>query len=71
MEQVLSLGPWIHFQSRPKKINMRDSEDKKGLGDVVESLIKTTLPKIAAAKAGCISCKKRKIWLNNFGAIFS
>jgi hypothetical protein len=42
-----------------------------GLGDYTEKLIKTILPKLAARKAGCKGCNKRKIWLNNFGAIFS
>lgn len=42
-----------------------------GLGDYTEKLIKTVLPKIAERKKDCISCNKKKIWLNNFGAIFS
>lgn len=44
----------------------------KGLGDNVETIIKTILPKTAERKKDCEGCKKRKRWLNNnFGAIFS
>lgn len=50
---------------------MAKQEQKKGLGDVVESVIKTVAPKFAESKKDCINCKKKKVWLNNFGAIFS
>ena len=45
--------------------------DNTGLGDMVEKLIKTVLPKVAEMKKDCISCKKKKDWLNNVGAKFS
>ena len=44
---------------------------KKGLGDKVEAVIKTVAPEFAERKKDCISCKKKKKFLNNFGAIFS
>tara|TARA_R110000851_G_scaffold162614_5_gene306454 strand:+ start:537 stop:743 length:207 start_codon:yes stop_codon:yes gene_type:complete len=47
------------------KINMNK---KKGLGDMVEELIKVVLPKLAEEKKDCISCNNKKIWLNNFNA---
>ena len=45
-------------------------EIKKGLGDKVESLIKTILPKTAERKKDCKRCNEKKIWLNNVGAKF-
>lgn len=47
------------------------ANDKKGLGDLVEQVIESTVPKFAqkAKKSNC-NCKKRKEWLNNFGAKF-
>jgi len=47
------------------------NNEKKGLGDIVESAIKTIAPKLAEKKKDCIGCKNRKKWLNNIGAIFS
>ena len=55
---------------------MAKKEDKKmqnklGLGDVVEKVIETIVPKLAkiAKEKGC-NCEEKKIWLNNFGAKF-
>ena len=48
---------------------MENNEDK-GLGDKVESIIKTIAPKLAKRKENCKGCKKRKQWLNNFNATF-
>lgn len=45
--------------------------NKKGLGDKVEEIIQKVVPKLAEKKKGCIGCKKRKQWLNNFNATFS
>jgi hypothetical protein len=42
--------------------------EKKGLGDIVESAIKTVLPKTAERKKDCKSCNRKKEWLNNFNA---
>lgn len=50
---------------------MKQTESKNGLGDKVESLIKTVLPKTAKKKENCPTCRKRKEFLNNVGAIFS
>lgn len=50
---------------------MAKQEQKKGLGDMVESAIKAVAPKFAESKKDCIRCKNKKIWLNNIGAIFS
>jgi len=47
------------------------SEPSMGLGDYTEKLIKKVAPKLAAKKAGCKECKKRKKFLNNVGALFS
>lgn len=47
------------------------TENKKGLGDKVEEVIKIVAPKFAEKKKDCIGCKKRKRWLNNFNANFS
>lgn len=46
-------------------------DNKKGLGDKVEKVIKTIAPNLArkAKKNGC-KCNERKEWLNNFGAKF-
>ncbi len=46
-------------------------EEKEGLGDMVEKAIEKTMPRVAeyVKKKGC-NCKKRKVWLNNFGANF-
>ena len=41
---------------------------EKGLGDVVEDAIKFVAPKLAERKKDCISCNKKKVWLNNFNA---
>lgn len=49
------------------KINKMENEHKK-LGDQVEDLIKTVVPKLAQKYKDCPSCKKRKEWLNNFNA---
>lgn len=46
-------------------------EQDKGLGDSVKNIIETILPKVAEKKKDCKSCNKKRIWLNNFGAIFS
>lgn len=46
------------------------TNNKKGLGDKVESLIKLVAPNLAKNK-DCEGCKKRKEWLNNFNANFS
>ncbi len=43
-------------------------KDKKGLGDIVESAIKTIAPKFAESRKDCVSCKRKKKWLNNFNA---
>ncbi len=46
-------------------------ENKKKLGDLVESIINKTIPKLATKiKEKDCGCEKRKIWLNNFGANF-
>lgn len=47
------------------------NKNKKGLGDIVEEVIKKTVPNLAdkAKEKGC-NCNKRKEWLNNVGAIF-
>ena len=39
-----------------------------GLGDKVEKIIKTVLPKIAEKKKYCKSCNQKKQWLNSFNA---
>lgn len=44
--------------------------ENKGLGDYVEDVIKIVLPKTHARKNNCTSCRRRKEWLNNAGAIF-
>lgn len=48
-------------------------KENVGLGDMVENIIESTVPKLAAKakKKGCKGCNKRKEWLNNVGAIFS
>jgi len=47
-------------------------ENTKGLGDMVETIIKTVLPKTAERKKDCVSCNNKKQWLNNFsGNIWS
>lgn len=46
-------------------------EEKEGLGDKVEKVIKKIAPRLAEKKKDCIGCKKRKKWLNNFNANFS
>ena len=43
-------------------------KNEKGLGDKVEGLIKKVLPEIAERKKDCVSCNKKRVWLNNFGA---
>lgn len=44
---------------------------KKGLGDQAEEIIEKLAPKFAQKKKDCVSCKKRKQFLNNFNALFS
>ena len=44
--------------------------ETKGLGDEVKDLIACVAPKFAEKRKDCISCNKKRIWLNNFGAIF-
>lgn len=46
-------------------------QENNGLGDIVEKIIKTTLPHTAEKLKECTGCMKRKKWLNNVGAIFS
>ena len=41
------------------------------LGDKTEMIIKKVAPKIHEKKKNCKSCRKRKVLLNNIGAIFS
>lgn len=46
-------------------------QKKKGLGDKVESVIKTISPRVHKKFKDCPGCKKRKAYLNNnVGAIF-
>ena len=40
---------------------------KKGLGDKVEEVIKVIAPKLAEKYKDCPGCLKRKTWLNNNG----
>ena len=47
-----------------------DVETGKGLGDIVEDVIKAVAPKIAKKNENCLGCKKRKRFLNNFNGIF-
>lgn len=42
-----------------------------GLGDKTEMIIKKVTPKLHEKKKDCKSCRKRKVILNNIGAIFS
>jgi len=53
--------------------NIKSKKEKKslGLGDIVEDIIETVVPKLAkkAKERGC-NCEKKKIWLNNIGARF-
>tara|TARA_R110000737_G_C14592873_1_gene487849 strand:- start:1936 stop:2097 length:162 start_codon:yes stop_codon:yes gene_type:complete len=47
-----------------------NEEQSNGLGDTVKNLIITVAPKFAEKKKNCKSCNKKRVWLNNFGAIF-
>ena len=53
--------------------NIKSKKEAKqsALGDIVEKVIDTIVPKLAekAKKNGC-NCEKKKIWLNNIGAKF-
>lgn len=51
--------------------NKTMDQENNGLGDIVEKIIKTTLPHTAEKLKECTGCMKRKKWLNNVGAIFS
>lgn len=50
----------------------QDEKKELGLGDVIEKVIDTVVPKVIIdeVKARGCNCEKKKIWLNNFGAIF-
>jgi len=48
----------------------KQKNKKKGLGDVVEDVIKTVAPKLAERFEDCEGCEKRKSRLNNFNANF-
>lgn len=46
--------------------------DEMGLGDKLEKVIEKTIPKLSKkVKSKNCGCEKRKIFLNNIGAIFS
>jgi len=45
-------------------------QQEEGLGDSVKHLIEVVAPKFAESRKNCASCNKKRIWLNNFGAIF-
>lgn len=60
-----------------KKKAIKKDEDcegckkEKGVGDMVEGLIKTVAPKLAEKYKDCIGCKNRKVWMNkNLNGIF-
>ncbi len=42
-------------------------KENKGLGDIVESVIKAVAPELAEEKKDCTECKDRKEKLNEFG----
>lgn len=41
-------------------------KEKVGLGDIVESTIKTIAPGLARRYKNCSSCKKKKLLLNRY-----
>tara|TARA_R110002051_G_scaffold5439_1_gene28135 strand:- start:3 stop:209 length:207 start_codon:yes stop_codon:yes gene_type:complete len=41
--------------------------EEKGLGDIVKSVIETTVPKLAKKYEDCKDCEKRVEKLNKFG----
>ena len=46
---------------------IKEQIKEKGLGDIVKSVIETTVPKLAKKYEDCVGCEERTERLNKFG----